>query len=682
MVEYNYEELFYSHTRVDLLIVESGASLSWNSTTHQFDVTNSSFVLRTDDIESESFDLDEKICANDNLKFGLCQAAHLSLVFYNKTTIPSLDEKYISVMIYFDGDPETIFPVGEYLVDEDNYSAGRTQRELSAYDLLYTANNVDITEWYNKYFDDGNRHMIGLAILSLFNFMKDEDNEYETSPNLPLTLESGYNLCNGTFQIGKTIESDTITFGTFMSGVLEWNGAFGHIGRNGKFQIITLASTLDTEPVRVITDSHRFPPTNYDDVNTWGIGGIDVYDRTNVRKFKYRNTNKKHPSIYVLRDPWVIADRKKGDADTKAALKKFHEAIQHQNYNPSETECIGDLCVEVGDFVRINFANPTEGDTRTWFRSYVLERHLSGLQGMTDVYSAKGDKKQPKYTITNDRWHNGDSSESTQGADGVSELDTEHDRLLIKKLRNIGIRMLDEPSDVSVVYNKQTHTVDISWVDPSDITDFKPHPCEWVGTVVVRKEGEAPIHRWDGEKIVLSTTRDEYASTPYSDDTIQPNKKYYYAIMPYYVALDDDDHPRRHYTWTKVVSVDTERIITAPTIMQLTLGGKESWDGSEIEIMSSGENNTLTVQIDNNSLLFTMYTSTTEIYSFTGEMGSSIIDLANIHIGFLIDSNLQLAKPSFAYMDSLNSYSYNQEQPTDEEMADIYTWVSAGLPSE
>lgn len=573
MVEYNYEELFYSHTRVDLLIVESGASLSWNSTTNQFDVTNSSFVLRTDDIESESFDLDEKICANDNLKFGLCQSAHLSLVFYNKTTIPSLDEKYISVMIYFDGDPETIFPVGEYLVDEDNYSAGRTQRELSAYDLLYTANNVDITEWYNKYFDDGNRHMIGLAILSLFNFMKDEDDEYETSPNLPLTLESGYNLCNGTFQIGKTIESDTITFGTFMSGVLEWNGAFGHIGRNGKFQIITLASTLDTEPVRVITDSHRFPPTNYDDVNTWGIGGIDVYDRTNVRKFKYRNTNKKHPSIYVLRDPWVVADRKKGDADTKAALKKFHDAIQHQNYNPSETECIGDLCVEVGDFVRINFANPTEGDTRTWFRSYVLERHLSGLQGMTDVYSAKGDKKQPKYTITNDRWHNGDSTDSsTQGEGGVSSIDAEEDRKLIAKQRNYGEPMLDEPTDVEVVYNKSSQQVEIKWTDPDDITSYTPLPIEWEGTVVVRKEGSPPLHpfgnidEYGGTIIETETTKNSYQSTAFVDDTIEPNKKYYYAIMPYFVKLDDADHPVNQYRWTKCVSVDTERILTAPTI--------------------------------------------------------------------------------------------------------------------
>jgi hypothetical protein len=30
-------------------------------------------------------------------------------------------------------------------------------------------------------------------------------------------------------------------------------------------------------------------------------------------------------------------------------------------------------------------------------------------------------------------------------------------------------------------------------------------------------------------------------------------------------------------------------------------------------------------------------------------------------------------------MNGLNDYSYNQETPTDAEMADIYTWLSAGL---
>ena len=687
MVEYEYEELFYNHSRVDLLIVESGASLTWNSTTEQFDVEDSDFVIRTEDVESESFELDERLCSRENLTFGLCESAHFSIMIYNRTTIPNLTDKIMGVFIYFNNDPDTIFAVGVYQVKEDNYVAGRVQREISAYDFNYYLYDLDITAWYDRYFDDGNRHMIGLALVSLFNWINGTSDPNNDSPNIPVHIESGYNLCNGTYTISKTIESDTITFGMFVSGLLEFNGCFGHINRQGNFEFKILRD-LYSDPVRTVTDTHRFPPTNYDDINTWGIGGIDVYDRTNVRKFKIRNTDKKHPSIYVMVDPFVLADVQKGNSTAKSALEKMHNTIIHMNYNPSETECVADLCVEVGDKIHVEFV-PSEGDTRTWFRTYVFERHVTGLQGMTDVYEAQGDKKQPKYTIKNDRWHNGDSTDSsTEGEGGVSVIDAEEDRKLIAKQRNYGEPMLDEPTDVEVVYNKSSQQVEIKWTDPDDIDTYTPLPIEWEGTVVVRKEGSPPLHpfgdidEYGGTVIETETTKNSYQSTAFVDDTIEPNKKYYYAIMPYFVKLDDADHPVNQYRWTKVVSVDTERIITAPTIMQLTLGGKQAWDGSEIEIMSSGENNTLTVQIDNNSLLFTMYTGTTEIYSFTGEMGSTITDLANIHIGFLIDSNLQLAKPSFAYMDSLNSYSYNQEQPTDAEMALIYTWLSAGLPSE
>lgn len=690
MVEYEYRDLFYNHSSVDLIVIQKGASLSWNNVTEQFDSEDSAFIIRNDDIDSESFELDEKLCSESNLKFGLCQAAHLTFIIYNKTTIPNLKDEMINVFLCFNKDPNTIFPVGTYLVDEDAYEAGRAQRTISAYDLLYELRDLDITDWYNQYFDSTPSPVMGWTIMNLFAWINGTSPyaSDETSPRIDIELDDTYTLCNGDFVVNKTIESDTITFSFFMQGLLEFNGAFGHINRNGKLEFKTMEPYTST-PVRIVNDNHRFPPTTYDDINTWGIGGIDVYDRTNIRKFKYRNTDKKYPSIYVMMDPWVLADRTKGDTVVKNAIKKMHEAIKHQNYNPSETECLGDLCVEVGDRIDVVFEQPEEYDTRNQFRSYVLERHFVGLQGMVDTYTAKGTKKQPKYKIKNSNWHNGDSSNaSTQGEGGVSSVDTDEDRKLIAKQRNYGEPMLDEPTDVEVVYNKASQQVEIKWTDPDDITSYTPLPVEWEGTVVVRKEGSPPLHpfgdidEYGGTIIETETTKNTYQSTAFVDDTIEPNKKYYYAIMPYFVKLDDADHPVNQYRWTKVVSVDTERIITAPTIMQLTLGGKQSWDGSEIEIMSSGENNTLTVQIDSNSLLFTMYIGSTEIYSFTGEMGSTITDLTNIHIGFLIDTNLELAKPSFAYMDSLNSYSYNQETPTDEEMADIYTWLSAGLPSE
>jgi len=105
----------------------------------------------------------------------------------------------------------------------------------------------------------------------------------------------------------------------------------------------------------------------------------------------------------------------------------------------------------------------------------------------------------------------------------------------------------------------------------------------------------------------------------------------------------------------------------------------EPWDGSETDILWSGNDNKLTVQIDNSTVLFKMYTGNTEIYSFTSLIGSTLLDVNKINVSFLIDEANAVAKPSFIYDMSDYSYRYNQESPTDEEMSAIYTWLSAGL---
>ena len=583
-----------AHQTKDILIVDADATVTPVSGEAPT-VTGATVEIHTEDVETESFMLDESICTEDNLKFGLCDSSKVEITVRNKSEIPNLNgfETPLNIYIYLNGDSDTLFQIGQYLCDKDEYINERRLRKLVLYDVLYELNDLDITSWYNQYFADGNRHEIIWVIADLFKWINGTspyDND-SSSPKINLELDSEYILCNGMFPIGKTIESDTITFSFFMQGILEFNGSFGHITREGKFKIVTM-EWYDKDPVRVVTDDYRKPPTSYADEATWGIGGIDVYDRDNTIKFQIRNTDKKRPSIYVLLDPWIIADREAGDSYTKTALERLQSTIHHFNYTPSETECSGDLCVEVGDRIDVRFTKKSAYDTRNKFRSYVLERHFSGIQSMHDTYTSKGSKKQPAYQ-TGANWHIGDSETATtgKGTGGVSEVDMEHDRRLIQVLRNGGYRFLDEPSGVSIVYNKAQSQVEIKWTDPSDITDYKPLPAEWVGTCLIRKEGSAPLHRWDGELLVRSNTRNEYSSTAYVDDTIESNKKYYYSIMPYYIALDDEYHPVRYYTWTKIVSVDTARILVAPTlfpIQETSIQGTDVTVGYSIPELSVG----------------------------------------------------------------------------------------------
>jgi len=101
------------------------------------------------------------------------------------------------------------------------------------------------------------------------------------------------------------------------------------------------------------------------------------------------------------------------------------------------------------------------------------------------------------------------------------------------------------------------------------------------------------------------------------------------------------------------------------------------WDGSEIAILWSGNSNKLTAKINNNHIIFTFYSSNTVIYTFNSFVGTEVADIDKINIGFLISNEQHLAKPSFIYNNG--TYSYNQEEPTDEQMGFIYTWLSTGL---
>ena len=150
--------------------------------------------------------------------------------------------------------------------------------------------------------------------------------------------------------------------------------------------------------------------------------------------------------------------------------------------------------------------------------------------------------------------------ESGGGLGGSGSAGTSFD--FVEIIRNIGFRLLDEPSAVSVEFDEINNRVEIKWTDPADIATNEPAPAEWAGTVVVRKAGSAPLHKWDGTLIVDSTTRDEYSVNPLIDNNVEPNANYYYGIFPYDTKGD--------YRYTKVVTAFAAEI-PAPQINNLSV---------------------------------------------------------------------------------------------------------------
>ena len=571
MVEYAYRDLFYkSQQTKDILIVDTEAVVTINPGGAPM-VENATVEIHTADLKINTFTLDESLCSEDDLKWGLMESAEVRFTIKNTRRIPNLKNtdysKMVNIYIYFNGDSSTLFQIGQYICDSDKYSADRRFRDIILYDALYYLRSWDITEWYNNIYADNDNDPISVYDLrfSLFDYMF-------TEFDYPIEQNEETELVNDDYLVPKNIESDTITFDFFMGGILNANGVFGHMGRTGLFEYVTLVK-YDAPTVTTVTDDFRKPPTTYEDFAVWGIGYVRVYDQNNLLLAEQGSSSYRRPSIYNIVDNFVLSGIKSltdGDENIRQATLNIREQVTHRRYAPMDVEHVGDLCVEVGDNVAVT------GDIGN-YNTYVLERHLKGLGTMLDRYISRGNRKQPKYKI-NDNWHIGDSQDaSADGTGGIGNVNDTAATNFIKYCRNTGIRFLQEPSNVSVEYIKtsEDHHVEIKWKDPSDITTYRPEPQTWAGTIVVRSESKPPIHPWDDcEILVNSTTRDEYSETAFVDDTIENNKKYYYGIFPYSIIDDSDpEHIIKRYRFTKVVSVNTQGNLIASIITDLSVEG-------------------------------------------------------------------------------------------------------------
>ena len=584
MVEYAYRDLFYkSQQTKDILIVDTEAVVTINPGGAPM-VENATVEIHTADLKINTFTLDESLCSEEDLTWGLMESAEVRFTIKNTRRIPNLKStdysKMVNIYIYFNNDSSTLFQIGQYICDSDKYSSDRRFRDIVLYDALYYLRSWDITEWYNEIYADNDNDPISVYDLrfSLFDYMF-------TDFDYPIEQNEETELVNDDYLVPKNIESDTITFDFFMGGILNANGVFGHMGRTGLFEYVTLVK-YDAPTATTVTDDFRKPPTTYEDFAVWGIGYVRVYDQNNLLLAEQGSSSYRRPSIYNIVDNFVLSGIKSltdGDENIRQATLNIREQVTHRRYAPMDVEHVGDLCVEVGDNVAVT------GDIGN-YNTYVLERHLKGLGTMLDRYISRGNRKQPKYKI-NDNWHIGDSqNNSTEGYGGVSEVPADDKIKFIKYCKNIGIQFLYEPTvNLEYVRNSESHQVEIKWTDPPDLTTYRPHPVEWAGTIVVRSEKAIPDHPWDDcEILVDSTVRDAYSQTAYVDDTIEENKKYYYGIFPYYIMLDDADHPKKCYRFTKVYSVNTQRLSLAPLIVSHTVSGSDVTLTIEIPVLADG----------------------------------------------------------------------------------------------
>ena len=331
-------------------------------------------IVDNDDIALECMELEQTLCDTDELKYGKVASACF------KTKISASAKTYKN--LWFNAKisvGEHEIALGRFKVYTDNMTSDRLYREIVAYDSLFWAINTDVTEWYN-----GLTFPITQKAFrnSLFAYLGIEQEEVE--------------LPNDSITFNRTVNAENLTGLTVLQKLCELNATWGTINNLGKFKYVRMR-THEHDALYPSDDLYPrddlYPNDIYDDrlskANYYqGTLKYEEYDTKPITKVTIREeaddlgySYGSDGNTYVIEDNFLMYGA--SDSTLQTVAKNFYDYAQYIAYTPSQLKTKGAPWREVGDLLFV------VADKRT-LTVPILNRKLSGITALNDVYIAKG----------------------------------------------------------------------------------------------------------------------------------------------------------------------------------------------------------------------------------------------------------------------------------------------------
>lgn len=348
---------------------------------------NGAVTITNTELHNEAFALEEKICDENNLVFGLAEPSKIEFTVSNVFT--DLKNQWLTVTTTLNKDTANSFQIGRYKVYSDIPTADRKKRNVVAYDALYDVLQADVSSWYNSILPNQNSTTTLKAFRNSFFAHFDIEQEEIT-------------LVNDNMVVAKTIQPEELSGKTVINAICEINGCFGHIGRNGKFKYVFLEQIKDAlypshdlypsedlYPIKptgaTLTTGLYIPPATYESYVTSKISGLVIRQEEDDIGSQVGSMD----NAYIIQDNFLVYGKSSSDLDVIG--NNILGVIKDIVYRPFNTKAKGNFCVEVGDFIRLSTKNQR-------VESYVLQRTITGIQALRDDYTAEGEEKLAKAT--------------------------------------------------------------------------------------------------------------------------------------------------------------------------------------------------------------------------------------------------------------------------------------------
>ena len=332
-------------------------------------------TIKGSDVLSEQMTLHESICEEEQLKFGGCNASSFELTVFNLNGgIKGYEIEPVLIT------NKTEIPLGVFYVETIEKYAGKDYKKLTAYDKMRYF-DVDVKDWYDNL----------TFPISVKNF-RDSLCEYVGVEQNEATLIAD------SIMLTKELDSlNGINGLSLMKQICEISGVFGRMDRYGKFDYLSLESSMllpddDLYPANDlypsdgsgssensfnISTSLMYEHPLVEDFFTSNIDGVIIVDSDGAQVVTEYNQNP-----YYVQDNFVIMGQTHETimALANALLSKI-SSISYRPINSSKIK--GQPHVECGDFI--------SGEVNGYgFEAYVFQRDLTGIKALLDSYICKG----------------------------------------------------------------------------------------------------------------------------------------------------------------------------------------------------------------------------------------------------------------------------------------------------
>lgn len=411
MIDYKYYDLF-DKSSVDKqlkIVCQDGTIL-----------TNKNFSSTSSD-----FSLSESLCSDSKLSFGKCESACLKIKIAN--TVNSLKGQTLQVTETLGNKDDVPFKFGTYIVDEDTLTSDKKYRNITAYDRLYSVSSINVSEWYNNLFPTKQVPLIryenvtkewtytgidGKEITEYYEELEPityYQTEYESITlkafrdsffkYIGLTQQST-TLVNDDMKVSKSVDDIDLTAKDVLEAICEINGVFGKMSRDDVFTYVELKPfSRGLFPSKTLYPNKSLFPRKPGNVDTRRLEmgeykTLQVGD-TNFEQITKLQIRQSEDDIgYIAGDDtgvsYIIQGNfltySAGTDELKTIANNVLSKISKVIFNPVNITLQGNPCVETGDTIRIIDTN------NKVYKSYVLQRTLTGIQMIMDSIISEGDQ--------------------------------------------------------------------------------------------------------------------------------------------------------------------------------------------------------------------------------------------------------------------------------------------------